>query len=171
MLRGTIFDPTRFDPVDFRDSSPSSSLAITESILNDALASITLASLTLGLWSRPVDVTSAQTRNVHRFERPVLLLVPYGAALLVCGIAAAAALCSLRYNGFAQVMLATRGDSEMQRLALASGERAADNMSDDLKALRVRYGEISRNEPNVSRMGFGTAEETVVARRRRAMQG
>jgi hypothetical protein len=72
-------------------------------------------------------------------------------------------------GGFVQVMLATRGDTEMERLAVQEGCTSADNMSQELKQIKLRYGQLTvgqQGEADDVRMGFGTVDETISVKKR-----
>jgi chemotaxis receptor (MCP) glutamine deamidase CheD len=67
-------------------------------------------------------------------------------------------------------MIATRGDTEMERLVLREKLTTVKNMSAELKALKVRYGELVGEDVlgvEGRTMGFGTVEETVSLRKRK----
>jgi hypothetical protein len=73
-------------------------------------------------------------------------------------------------GGFLQIMAATRGNTAMERLALQENLTAVENMSVELKALKVRYGELIGEDVlgiEGRRIGFGTVEETVSLRKRK----
>lgn len=74
---------------------------------------------------------------------------------------------SVADGGFIEVMLATRGDTEMDRLVITSGIVTTNDMSKELKELKVRYGELVNGEvgEEKGRFGFGTAKETRSLRR------
>lgn len=68
-----------------------------------------------------------------------------------------------------QIMMATRGPTEMERLAVENGLVDAKKTPKELRSLRVRYGELIL-ENGVERKnvwGFGTAEETESLRKKR----
>jgi hypothetical protein len=68
-------------------------------------------------------------------------------------------------------MMATRGNTEMERLVLKDRLAAIDNMSKELKSLKIRYGELVGEDVlgvEGMRLGFGTVEETVSLRKKRS---
>lgn len=67
-------------------------------------------------------------------------------------------------GGFLQVMMATRGDTEMERLVLRQGAEAGQEVSRELGALKVRYGQFIDAE---RREGFATVNETLMLRKRK----
>jgi hypothetical protein len=67
-------------------------------------------------------------------------------------------------------MTATRGNTEMERLVLREKLTTVENISLEPKALKVRYGELVREDVvGVAgrTMGFGTIEETISLRKRK----
>ena len=61
-------------------------------------------------------------------------------------------------------MMATRGNTEIERLVLKEKLITIDSMSTELKSLKIRYGEFIGEEVlgvESRRLGFGTVEETV----------
>jgi hypothetical protein len=67
-------------------------------------------------------------------------------------------------------MMATRGNTEMERLVLRERLMTIENMPAELKNLEIRYGELVGEDvlgPEGTRMGFGTVEETVSLRKRK----
>lgn len=69
-------------------------------------------------------------------------------------------------GGFLQVMLATRGETEMGRLAVKGKVVSVDELPRELRELRVRYGELVVGDKG-GYMGIGTEDEVVVVRRRK----
>jgi hypothetical protein len=71
-------------------------------------------------------------------------------------------------GGFLQIMVATRGNTEMERLVLHERLTTIENMSAELKSLKIRYGELVGEDvlgAEARRMGFGTVEETASLRK------
>jgi len=61
-------------------------------------------------------------------------------------------------------MTATVGDTKMGRAVLEEGVATIDDISDELKGLRIRYGEL--DDENIlgargKRLGFGTVDQTI----------
>jgi hypothetical protein len=138
--------------------------------LNALLFNVTVSALSLGIWKDTVPVTTTQYRSTYIFSHRRNLILPYSICLGVASVFAAIAVLSLHQNGtsaadggFLQVMLATRGDTEMERLVLREGVAAVDDVSKDLGNLKVRYGELVGQG---KRMGFGTVDENVARRKR-----
>jgi hypothetical protein len=105
------------------------------------------------------------------------LILPYSICLAAATVYAAIAIWSLWRNGlpaadggFLQIMTATRGNTEMERLVLRDRPMSMENMSKELKGLKIRYGELVGEDVlgvEGRRMGFGTVEETVSLRKRK----
>jgi hypothetical protein len=143
----------------------------TENLLNELVYNITLSALSLGTWKKDVPVTTTIYRNMYQFSYRNSLILPYSICLGVAIIFAIIALWSLHQNGilaadggFLQVMIATRGDTQMERLVLEHGNSAVEGISKELGSLKVRFGELVIQE---KRMGFGTVNETLVLRERK----
>lgn len=177
-LRGTVFEPARFTP----DSpqvcyDPRKELNLTEAILNDVLTNITLSAISLGTWWDEIEVNYTRYQSTYSFANPINLILPYSVCLAVATAFAATAIWSLSRNGipaadggFLQIMTATRGNTEMERLVLRENLTTVENMSEELKALRVRYGELVGEDvvgANGRTVGFGTIEETISLRKRK----
>jgi hypothetical protein len=181
LLDGTIFDTQRFNPMnnydelDFFDIN--NSYNITEDILNEVLTNITLSAISLGTWSDMVNVTTTRYQSTYSFANPLNLILPYSVCLAAAALFAAIAIWSqwqngipAADNGFLQIMMATRGNTEMERIVLRERLMTIENMSAELKSLKVRYGELVGEDVlgvEGRRVGFGTVEETVSLRKRR----
>jgi hypothetical protein len=176
-LRGTIFDPQRFDPIDLGSFfDPRNDLSITEDLLNSVLTNLTLSAISLGTWWDKVPVTFTRYQSTYSFAHPLNLILPYSLCLAAATLFAAIAIWSLSRNGtpavdggFLQIMTATRGNTEMERLVLKERLMAIDSMPKELKNLKIRYGElVGEDDLKIEgrRLGFGTVEETVSLRKR-----
>ncbi|KAH7402200.1 hypothetical protein DE146DRAFT_631451 [Phaeosphaeria sp. MPI-PUGE-AT-0046c] len=162
-FRGESASAIQFHPV--RDINP------TEELLNELLYNITISSLALGTWKHKVPVTTTSYRNTYRFSHRKNLILPYSISLGVAILFGAIAVWSLHQNGvpaadggFLQVMMATRGKTEMERLALREGVKAGNDISRELGSLKVRYGQLVDTE---GREGFGAVDETLALRKRK----
>jgi hypothetical protein len=151
--------------------SPLTDISPTEDLLNTLLYNITLSAFSLGTWKENVSVTSTLYRNTYQFSHKRNLILPYSICLSVAIVFAVIGMWSLFQNGipaadggFLQVMMATRGDTQMERLVLKNGSMAADDMLKKLGSLKVRYGELVSQEGT---MGFGTVDETLALKRRK----
>jgi hypothetical protein len=114
---------------------PRIALDITEDLLNDVLTNITLSAISLGTWWDMVPVTTTRYRSTYTFANSLNLILPYSICLAVATLFAVIAIWSLRRNGapaadggFLQIMIATRGNTEMEKLVLKERLTAIDNI-------------------------------------------
>ncbi|KAF3053246.1 hypothetical protein E8E11_003838 [Didymella keratinophila] len=75
-------------------------------------------------------------------------------------------------SGFLQVMMAVKGNTELETLVVKQGYAGPADISDELKSLQVRYGELPVDEKEdtmgaTRKYGFDTVEETQTLRSRR----
>ena len=175
---GTIFDTSRRNSsFEIADWDPRVCLNITQDTLNDALSAITISAISLGTWWDTVPVTITTYRNTYKFSNPLNLILPYSICLVISTVFIAIGIWSLLRNdmpvadgGFLQVMIATRGNTRMDRLVTKNGVVATDRVPKELKELAVRYGELVTAEAGAEkgkRFGFGTIEETRPLRKRK----
>jgi hypothetical protein len=147
---------------------------VTEAGLNELLTNITFSLMSLNLWTDDVNVTTTSYRNTYDFSHKINLVLPYALCLAVGLPIVALGVWSLQSNGvpatdgFMQVMMATRGRTEMEKLVLEQEMVYTDKASNKLRNLKVRFGElVTDNIVKEERaFGFGTAVETVGIKRR-----
>jgi hypothetical protein len=148
---------------------------VTEASLNELLTNIIFSLASLDLYSKPIMVNFTEYRNTYAFSHPINLVLPYKLCLAGGLGIIALGMWSLWMNGvpatdgFMQVMMATRGRTEMERMVLEQELVNPEKASKELKALKVRYGElVIEGDGNGKRVwGFGTAEETASLRKRK----
>jgi hypothetical protein len=150
-------------------------LDIAVDLLNDVLTNITLSAFSLGTWWDMVPVTTTRYHSTYSFAGPLNLILPYSICLSAAIVFAVIAICSLWQNGipaadggFLQIMMATRGNTAMEKLVLQERLLGVDSISEELKKLEVRYGELVTEEAleiEGKKMEFGTMEETVSLRK------
>jgi hypothetical protein len=139
------------------------------------LTNITISLTTLDLWTDNINVTSTTYRNMYAFSRRINLVLPYALCLAFGLLIVGLGLVSLWENGvpssdgFMQVMMTTRGRTEMERSVLKQGLVDINEASGELKDLKVRYGELVTEDAKEGEKvwGSGTAEETVSLRKRK----
>ncbi|KAF1957857.1 hypothetical protein CC80DRAFT_469878 [Byssothecium circinans] len=188
-LLGSIFHTNRFNGSKayadlYNDFDPRKDIHINQDILNSALTNLTISALSLGTWWQMTPVTTTRYAGTYRFSQPRNLIIPYSVCLGVAAIFSIIGLVSLYRNdvgatdgGFLQIMMATRGDTEMERLVVSRGANgkgetvATDDVSKELKELKIRYGELIIGDAMVGgaagkRLGFGTVDETLSLRKR-----
>lgn len=145
---------------------------ITRDILNEMLMNVTMSTITAyGFWNTTVNATIDSFINVYRFSRPLNLIVPYSASLLVALSFIVLGLWALYQNGvpaidggFIQLITTSTGSRNLQNAAAGGCLGASENAPPSLKKLRVRYGEVIGSEEDrkgrlVRRALFGTEDE------------
>ncbi|KAI4933954.1 uncharacterized protein J4E92_003624 [Alternaria infectoria] len=178
LLKGTVFHTTRFDRYEtVVDYDPRQSLSITEAMLNEVLANITISAVSLGTWWDMIPVTSTRYRSTYFLSNPLNLILPYSICLAAATVFMAIGIWSLWRNrapavdgGFLQIMMAAVGDTDMSRIVLEERVAATDDMTDELRSLKIRYGGlVNENAAGAEgeRLGFGTMNETISLRRKR----
>jgi len=142
-----------------------------EDMLNELLTNVTLSSMALGIWNRPTLVNTTQYQNTYRFSQPLALVLPYSLCLGLGVVMVALELYSLHQNrvavadgDFLQIAMASSGSTVMTDLFVKQGLTTPAHVSEELKQLQVRYGELVPNKVNSQdslqrRFGFGTVEE------------
>lgn len=156
-----------------------SGLNITEASLNELLTNITFSSLSLGIWHSEVSIKVTEYRNTYQFSQALNLILPYSLCLGIGLLILILGMFSLWSNavpatdgGFLQVMMATKGGTKLEELVIQHGLSGSDAIPKEMKALKIRYGELVAEETRATRderkrYGFGTVEETVQLRKRR----
>ncbi|KAL5115718.1 hypothetical protein ACEQ8H_006430 [Pleosporales sp. CAS-2024a] len=175
-LAGTVFDASRSTSIELGYRDPRKYIQVTQDLLNNVLTNITLSAISLRTWWDMVNVTTTHYESTYSLANPLNLILPYSLCLAAATLCAAVAIWSLSCNGvpandggFLQIMMATRGNTDMERLVLRERLTTTEKMSPELRNLRVRYGElVFKDEMGVEtrRMGFGTLEETLSLRRK-----
>lgn len=141
---------------------------ITAEALNQLLGNFTLSLITLmGLWNETVNVTRSVSENVYVFSQPLNLILPYSISLLLvlpCLLIGSFALIN---NGvpaadgsFIQILSTTTGSPNLQRAAASNCLANPECPSEQLRKLKVRYGELADLQVQVGgtvvrRAGFG----------------
>lgn len=176
-MAGTIFDTTRNNSYTGIERDPRKDINITQDLLNSVLTNVAISAISLGTWWDLVPVTTTRYQSTYSFANPLNLILPYSICFAAAIAFAAIAIWSLSRNGtpaadggFWQIMIATRGNTEMERLVLREKLTTVENMSVELKALKVRYGELVGEDvmgANGRTVGFGTIEETISLRKRK----
>ncbi|KAI9644827.1 hypothetical protein NHQ30_006854 [Ciborinia camelliae] len=127
-----------------------------------------------GLWKTNANATITTTCNVFSLSRPLNLYMPYFLALGLSIPFMALGAIALAKNGvnaidggFIQLLITTTGDTKLNRTAAGSCLGGVENVSNELKELKVRFGELveeggSQGQLGKSipaRAGFGTDEQ------------
>ncbi|KAF2095130.1 hypothetical protein NA57DRAFT_79617 [Rhizodiscina lignyota] len=146
---------------------------VTQDILNEMLANITLSAISLGLWKETTQVTQNLTNTVYVLSRPLNIALPYGLLLGLALPFLGLGLWSLYANrvpaqdgGFFQILVTTSGSEQLHHAAAKSGGLSgATNVPQEVRDLKVRFGEFieGREKDRVVPMaGFGTRDEVRV---------
>ena len=145
VLENSRLNPYRYSTSGERDVG-GSDVNVTEAALNELLTNITISLMTLDLWTDNINVTTTVYRNTYDFSRKINLVLPYTLCLAFGLLIVGLGLGSLWHNGvpasdgFMQIMMATRGRTDMERLVLEQGLVDSNEASKELKDLKVRYG-------------------------------
>jgi hypothetical protein len=175
MLEDSVLNAKRFGQNESYTFDPRDSINITEASINELLANISISALSLSTWYGNVTVNDTEYRNVYRFSHPLNFFLPYGLCLAATLVFIVFGLKALRLNGvpatdggFLQILMATTGDTEMNRIAGEASFKDVDNAPKKLLNMEVRLGDLTGQDGHrfPQRAGFGTAEETTVLNRR-----
>ncbi|KAF4630776.1 hypothetical protein G7Y89_g7361 [Cudoniella acicularis] len=160
--------------------APTIRFAVTPHLLNELLFNTTLSIMAdYGFWNTTANATIETSFNTYSFSDPLKLTLPYGLSLLATLPFILLGFWALHENGvaaidggFIQLVTTSTGSATLEREA-AKGCLGGDvNVSDGLKDLRIRFGELVRHNKeghlweDIRRAGFGTEEETVPIFRR-----
>ena len=121
---------------------------ITEELLNQALANITISALSLNTWYGLVNGSSNRAFNVYYFDHRLSFYLPYGLCLLFTLPVIVIGLLALKYNGvsaidggFVQILMTTTGRTELEDAAVKGCLGGEENIPKELKKLKIRFGE------------------------------
>ena len=132
------------------------------------------AALQLGWWNESVAITATDHFNVYSFANSKQLLIPYLGCLCLSLPFMVLGLLSLGQNGvsaiqggFLQMLMTTIGSDALRDAAAGSSLGGEENLPQELKKLRIRYGELvgGRDGSGMRRAGFGTEDQVVPLRR------
>jgi hypothetical protein len=138
--RTSVDDLNRVDPQDFE---------ITESLLNEGLANITISALSLNTHYEVVNGSSMRVFNVYHFTNRLSFYLPYGLSLLTVVPVIALGFLALHHNGvtaidggFVQLLMTTTGRTELEDAAGQGCLGGEENVPKALKKMKVRFGEM-----------------------------
>jgi len=173
-------DNIRYEVKEDSYSPPMISFTVTEDLLNELLANVTLSVISeYGLWNTTTNVTIETLVSVHSFSSPINLILPYFLSLAIAFPFSALGLWALHSNGvpacdggFIQLMTTTKSAS-LERNAIAGCLGGEENIPLKLKDMKVRFGELIDQRGSqkgwgnevVRRAGFGTEDETTPLKR------
>jgi hypothetical protein len=121
---------------------------ITQDLLNQALLNLTLAiGYQIGYWNISTMISTTQMVNKYTFATPRNFYIPYGLLLILSIPILVLAMMSLYQNGvpaedggFIQVLMTTRGNKDLDRLAAAGCLGGSNNVPKALEDLELRFG-------------------------------
>ncbi|KAF2731232.1 hypothetical protein EJ04DRAFT_584008 [Polyplosphaeria fusca] len=132
---------------------PSTTLNLTEEMLNDVLVNLTLASLSLNTWSELVNGTDNKTFNIYHFENKLNFFLSYGLCLLLTIPVLVMGLFALRKNGmtaidggFTQILMTTTGRTRLNEVAVNGCFGGDQNIPTGFKRMNIRFGELIWDE-------------------------
>jgi hypothetical protein len=183
LLQDSAFDDQRFNNSQTTVATRTENLAlgwkffdprdlnITERSLNALLSNVTISSLSLGIQKATFPINVTDYRNTYQFSDSLSFFLPYslciGIALLYVIIGVWALVSNgvpATDGGFLQIMMATRGRTEMERLVLKEGIVGTGDLSKELLNMKVRFGELVHDEGTSAgfrrAVTFGTITET-----------
>ncbi|KUJ09690.1 uncharacterized protein LY89DRAFT_761314 [Mollisia scopiformis] len=173
-LNGTIVANTALNQrVNDYTSSLGPNITINQDILNEMLQNITLSVMnTLGYWTTEVNATTSTLRNVYSFSNKLNLILPYYLSLavslpllLIGSILLHRNGVSATDGGFLQILTTTSTSKALHGAASQGALGGAENVPDQLKELKVRYGELIDDDSELKalrrRVGFGVEHEVV----------
>ncbi|KAF7593527.1 hypothetical protein BBP40_011255 [Aspergillus hancockii] len=140
---------------------------ITPASMQDLLQNITLSLLTLNQTTTLTRVEEARLINFYAFRRPARLIAPYLVTLAVAlafaiggGHALVSNGISASTTGLFQTLCTTRGSQRLEELAAKGSLGGMENVPEELKNLKVRFGEL-KSSRGVRIASLGPEEEVV----------
>jgi len=186
VFQDSILDPSRFNdsyrPNILKGRHPPDlefdprSLTITGVTLNELLTNLTISTMSLGYQYAMVPVAYTEYRNVYVFSDLLNFFVPYVICTIVAFIFVFVGIRALSKNGlpatdggFLQIMMATRGRTELESMVLKRGFVGTKDLPKELLDLRIRLGELlvsidehgNTGEGPRKVVGSGTTGETI----------
>jgi hypothetical protein len=143
-------------------------LTITEARLNEVLANITFAALSLNNWRDTVKGTQDRTFNAYNFEHRINFFLPYGLCLLFTVPAIVIGLLALQQNnttaidgGFLQILMTTNGRTKLEEIASEGCLGGQENVPPELEKLKVRFGELILDDDRQEKSGSSMPDDVV----------
>jgi hypothetical protein len=136
-------------------------------IVEGMLQNLTVSVMSFGQWNNSVAVSQIETRICYSFSKRAQLVAPYAASLALSLVLAVLGFLALVQNGVpasngaVQIMTVSAGSKTLRRETLVGSRGGAESVSEELKSLRVRFGELVDTESGEARIGFGTEDEIV----------
>jgi hypothetical protein len=157
-------------------------LNLSEALLNEALANITIAALSLNNWFGLVNGSTSSVFNTYKFEHKFSFYLPYALSLLFTLPVIVVGLLAFHHNGvaaidggFLQILLTTTGDTELRKLAAKGSLGGKENIPAELKKLKVRFGSLgdtgeTHDQWTTEAHGMAEAEENFEATKNTSYQ-
>lgn len=124
-------------------------LMITEALLNEGLANLTISALSLNTWFGVVNGTVTKQFSVYLFKHKLNFFLPYGLCLLFAIPIVLLGLIAQYKNGVSaidggilQILMTTTGRTELEKRAMRGCLGGYENVPEELKQLEVRFGEL-----------------------------
>ncbi|KAL3257833.1 hypothetical protein ABHI18_006503 [Aspergillus niger] len=147
------------------------SFNITSASMKDLLQNITISLLTMNQTTTEVTVMNNVTVNVYSFSRPARLIAAYFACLgsalafiLFGGHALISNGISASMTGMFQTLCTTRASARLDDLAAKGCLGGRENVPDELRNLKVMFGEI-QGKDGVRMAGLGSVDEVIPLKR------
>ncbi|KAF5516063.1 hypothetical protein CGCS363_v001357 [Colletotrichum siamense] len=148
-------------------------------ILRDLMTNVSLSIFNDGQHLTSTSVTTETYRLSYVFKSPWKLIAVYAADLIVTAIFLLLGLIAMFQNGvaatpggFLQILCTTTHEhGTLNRLARQACSGGKEGMSEHLKKLKVRFGEIVDMNEDLRFAAFGTEEETSLLVNKRAHGG
>ncbi|KAK2732113.1 hypothetical protein CKAH01_02059 [Colletotrichum kahawae] len=148
-------------------------------ILRDLMTNVSLSIFNDGQHLTSTSVTTTNYRLSYVFKSPWRLIAVYAADLIVTAIFLLLGLVAMFQNGvaatpggFMQILCTTTHEhGTLNRLARQACDGGKEGMSEHLKKLKVRFGEVMDRNEDLRFAAFGTEEETSLLVNERAHGG
>jgi len=175
---GTIVDSTLFNTAfgqysASKDAPPS--FNITQELINDYLFNMTTSMMVAyGQWTTTANATKSTATNIYSFSQPLNLILPYFISLGLALPFILAGMLTLWKNGvsatdgsFMQLITTSTGSAILDRAAAGGCLGGDESAPQELKDLKIRFGEIIGNHSPgaVKRAGFGAEEEVTALKK------
>lgn len=138
-------------------------LTLNATVLQTYLENTIISMLTLSNQNVSTMITTNQYVNHYSFASPARLVIPYAVTLLVALVFIVFGIFAMVQNGvsassggFIQLLCTTKGSQTLEDITLENS-LGGDSVSDDLKNLVVKYGQLKNKD--VARAGFGVPGE------------
>ncbi|TVY85770.1 hypothetical protein LAWI1_G008961, partial [Lachnellula willkommii] len=175
----TIISQTDFNLAYNNFTATGPVLSITQDMINEALANITLSTMyTLPIWNTTVEAKTTTYINIYSLTSPLNLYLPYALCLALAIPFLLLGANSLRLNGvpaidggFVQILATTTGNRGLENAAAGGCLGGSENTPRELMDMKIRFGELvgqhgEVDKGGVKRAGFGTEGEVVSLRKR-----